>query len=68
LQWIENSRPARSQLVELTEIFRLTQECRAYTDNAAQLQYIHPAHSYIQDKQILIVATQTVPLRTQTLV
>jgi hypothetical protein len=59
---------ARSQVVVLMELSRLRWECWAYTDVRKQLQYNHPAHSYLQDRQILIVATQTIPVRTQTLV
>ena len=57
----KHSRSARSQVVVLKELSRLRQECRAYTDVTTQLQYTHPA-LYLQDKQTLIVPTQTVPL------
>jgi len=63
-----HSRPARSQVIVLTELSRLTYECRAYTNVTTKLQYNHPAHSYLQERQTLTVATQTITVRIQTLV
>lgn len=62
------SRPVRSRVVVLTEISRLTYECRACTNVTTQLPYNHPAYSYLQERQTLTVATQTITVRIQTFV